>query len=128
MNYWNEVKRIQNKLKFALCIPTNQAIDIIDDITAKLGYFFKIDHIYHSDLWDNVLARLAEVKKRGEQLEMIAQLEDYYRNEKKYVVAEELEDAEIAERATELDQVVRQLETGVDEYIRVNMPEGGAHW
>ncbi|MDR1948182.1 MAG: hypothetical protein LBQ38_02210 [Spirochaetaceae bacterium] len=128
MNYWDEVKRIQIKLKTALCIPTNQATDIIGDITGKLGYIFTVNHIYHSVLRDNVLARLAEAKKRGEQPEMIAQLEDYYRNEKEYVVAEELEDAEIAECASELDQVVRQLETEVDEYIRVNMPEGGAHW
>jgi len=66
MNYWNEVKRIQNKLKTALVIGTAQATDIIDGITGKLGYFFRVDNdIYHAVKRDDVLKMIAELEKKG---------------------------------------------------------------
>jgi hypothetical protein len=42
MNYWDEVKRIQIKLKSALSIPTGPATAIIDGITSKYGYLFLV--------------------------------------------------------------------------------------
>ena len=119
MDYWNEVKRIQIKLKSTLSIGTSEASDIIDNITGKLGYIFCIGNsIYHSDSRDRVLSTLAEAKKKGEPPEMIEELIKHYENKNEYVTAEELTDDEKIKNASTLEQTVRQLETEVDEYIK----------
>ena len=119
MDYWNEVKRIQIKLRSALVTGTQEATEIIEGITGKLGYFFTAGNaIYNSDSRDKVLSALAEAEKKGEQPELIKELKKHYENAKEYIVAEKLTDEEKNEKASKLEQVVRQLEAEVDEYIK----------
>jgi hypothetical protein len=119
MDYWNEVKRIQIKLKSALNTGTQQATEIIDGITGKLGYFFNLNNvIYHSDSRDRILSALAETEKKGEQPELVKERKEHYQTQNEYVAAEELTDDEMVQKASILEQVVRQLEAEVDEYIQ----------
>jgi len=46
MNYWDEIKRIQVSMRSA-SIPTNEASDIINEITKRYGYLFTVDNIYN---------------------------------------------------------------------------------
>jgi uncharacterized protein (DUF2164 family) len=118
MDYWNEVKRIQIKLKSALGIGTEEATGIIESITGKLGYFFYVGNkIRHADSRDNVFRMIAEIEKSGKEPETVAALKAHYKDAKEYIVAEELTDAETAQSASKLEQVIRQLETEVDTCI-----------
>jgi hypothetical protein len=72
MNYWNEVKRIRDNLRADLGIGTAQAGEIADGIMGKRGYFFRLDNaIYHAVKRDDVLRMIAELEKKGGQLELV---------------------------------------------------------
>jgi uncharacterized protein (DUF2164 family) len=118
MNYWDEVKRIQIELKQALHINTMEATAIIDGITGKLGYLFTMSYIHHADKRDDMLRTVAELEKKGEQLELIKVLKDFYDNQKtEYLAGGELTEDEIVQNASTLEQVISQLEKEVKEYI-----------
>jgi hypothetical protein len=63
---------------------------------------------------------ITEIKKIGGGDAEVAALEYLNRDAGSFVSGDKLEEAEIAAKQTELEQVVRQLEIEVDEYIQAH--------
>ncbi|MDR0663798.1 MAG: hypothetical protein LBF80_06975 [Spirochaetaceae bacterium] len=127
MNYWDEVKRIQIKLKSALVIGTAEATGIIEGITGKLGYFFYVDgSVWHSDSRENIFRMIVGIEKKGGHEAEVAMLKDIYKDAKEYVAAEQLTAGEIADNAVAIEQVVRQLDVETDAYIKAHKAKGRA--
>jgi len=118
MSYWDEVKRIQVSMRSA-SIYTEEATEIIDGITGKHGYIFSINSIYNAVPIEEIRRIISEAKKRGgNDAAMAAEMEEAYKDTGSFVVGEELTETEITENKTALDNVIRQLETEVSEYLK----------
>jgi hypothetical protein len=63
MSYWDEVKRIQVSMR-TVSIYTEEATKIIDGITAKQGYLFRVDSIYNAVPIAEIRQLLSEIKKK----------------------------------------------------------------
>jgi hypothetical protein len=122
MNYWEEVKRIQIKMR-SVSILTAEATAIIDGITAKHGYYFRVGGIYRAVPIEEIRHMISEIKKMGGHDAEATAMEEAYKDAGNFVNGDKLEEAEIAEKKTELEQVVRQLVIEVDEYLRTYKPE-----
>jgi molybdenum cofactor biosynthesis enzyme MoaA len=119
MNYWNEVKRIRDNLRADLGIGTAQASEIVDGIMGKRGYLFRLDNdIFHAVKRDEVLRMIAELEKKGEQLELVEEYKKFYgAKEEEYINAGKLTEDELVQNASTLEQVISQLEEEAKEYI-----------
>jgi len=118
MNYWDEVKRIQVSMRGA-SIYTEEATKIIDGITGKHGYFFTVNAIYKAVPMEEINRIISEAKKRGgDDAVMAVEMEEAYKDEGPFVVGEELAEAEIIENKAALDNVIRQIEAEVSEYLK----------
>jgi hypothetical protein len=122
MNYWDEVKRIRNAVRAdsGWSISLEQASKIIDGITEKYGYYFRVDSIFRAVPIAEIEGMIAGLKKRGGNKALYAAaMEEVYKDAGSFVNGDKLEGAEITARKTELEQVIRQLEIEVDEYLGV---------
>ena len=118
MSYWDEVKRIQVSMRSS-SIYTNEASDIIDGITGKYGYLFTVDNIYNAVPIEEIRKMISAAKKRGgSDAALAAEMEAAYANAGPFAVGEELTEAEIIDKKDELDNVIRQLEAEVEEYVK----------
>jgi hypothetical protein len=118
MSYWDEVKRIQVSMRSA-SIYTKEATEIINGITGKYGYLFTIGAIYKAVPIEEIKRIISEAKKRGgNDAAQAAALEEAYKDAGPFVVGEALTETEITSSKTILDNVIRQLEIEVSEYIR----------
>jgi hypothetical protein len=117
MNYWEEVKRIQIKMRSG-SIWTAEATEIIDKITEKRGFYFRLGGVSRAVPIEEIRNMLSEIKKKGGHDAEVAVMEEHYKDAGNFVNGDKLEEAEIAERKAELEQVVQQLEIEVDEYLR----------
>jgi hypothetical protein len=122
MNYWDEVKRIRNVVRAdsGWSISLEQASKIVDGITEKYGYYFHIDSIFRAVPIAEIEGMIAGLKKRGGNKALYASaIEEVYKDAGSFVNGDKLAEAEITARRNELEQVVRQLEREVKEYLRV---------
>ena len=119
MNYWEEVKRIQVKMRSA-SIWTAEASEIIDRITEKHGYYFRVNSIFRAVPIEEIRQMIAEAKKSGGNEAEIAAVEEVYKDAGSFVIGDKLEEAEVTERQAELEKIVRRLEVEVDEYLQAH--------
>jgi hypothetical protein len=121
MNYWDEVERIRNAIRAdsGWSLSLEQVYKIIDGITERNGYYFRMDSIFRAVPIAEIQHMISEMKKRGGDAARHAEaMEEYYKDAGSFVNGEKLEEAEITARKTELEQIVRRLEIEAGEYLR----------
>jgi hypothetical protein len=120
MNYWEEVERIERKLKRVL-YSTGAAFEVIDKITEKYGYYFRIgNNIYRAVPIEEIRQTLSELKERGGHDLEVAAFEKMYKDAGAFVHADRLEESEITRKKAELEQVIHHLEIEADEYLQTH--------
>jgi hypothetical protein len=104
----------------AASIYTAEATDIIDEITGKRGYLFRIDTVFRAVPLEEIKREIAAAKERGgHDAEQMAEIEEFYNNQAEpFMPAGKLTEAEIASEKAELDETIRQLEAEVAELIK----------
>ncbi|MDR2484740.1 MAG: hypothetical protein LBD55_05045 [Treponema sp.] len=111
MNYWDEVKRIQVSMRSA-SIYTQEATEIINGITGKLGYLFTVNSIYKAVPIEEIRRMIITLKEKGGQhAEMAAQMEAVYQKypDGSFIPGEKMTEAEIADSKDTLETLIHQL-------------------